>query len=187
MTQLASDDFNRANGGLGANWTTTTGENAPEINSNACRANPGAAGTYGARYTATSAPDDQYAEVVLGSNISSVSDEGTGAACRIASGAQTHYLEQTNTSETRLYECVAGSFTQLGSDGSTGTTGDTFRLKCSGSDISVEKNGTTIIGPTTNSSITSGNFGIWSTATPSGVFGDADSWAGGDLTSAATA
>ena len=177
MTQLASDDFDRADGGLGANWTTTTGESALAIVSNEVRG--GSAAIFGGRYTAAAAPNDGYAEIVVGSVVCTTTDEGIGPAYRIAAGAQTHYLVQTNTNETRLYSVVGGGYTQLGSDGVACVTGDVLRLTCNGTSISVQRNGTTIIGPVTNSAIASGNAGIWAAASSS--FGRAASWAMGDL------
>ena len=43
-----SDNFNRANGGLGSNWTTVTGTAAPQIVNNT--AQPGSAGTLNSAY-----------------------------------------------------------------------------------------------------------------------------------------
>lgn len=158
-THLAVDLFERSNGGLGADWTTTTGETAPQIISGEVHG-PSVA-VYGARYTALAAPNDGYAEIAVGSVVCTVSDEGVGPAYRIAAGAQTHYLVQTNTEETRLYRVVAGTYTQLGSDGAACETGDVLRLTCNGTSISVQRNGTTIIGPVTDAAIASGSAGLW--------------------------
>jgi hypothetical protein len=184
VTIRATDDFNRANGGLGANWTTTTSEDAPLINTNEARNSTGVLTGGGARYTGALAgggawPADQYSEIIVGSVVSGTSDEGVGGACRIASGAQTHYLAQTNTTQTRLYKAVAGTFTQLGSDGAACVTGDALRLICSGTSISVTKNGSTIIGPVSDSAIASGDAGIW--CSPVGGPGTINSFEGGDL------
>lgn len=178
MTQLASDDFNRANGGLGANWTTTTSESVPVILSNEASADT-STGTYGSRYTGITWPNDQYAEAIIGSIVENVTDNGAGPACRIASGTQTHYFAQTNTVETRLYKVVSGTFTQLGTDGAACATGDTLRLECQGTSISVKKNGATIIGPVTDSAISAGDAGIWIAF--SSLNGKINSWAGGDF------
>jgi hypothetical protein len=188
MTILATDDFNRADGGLGANWTTTTSEDAPLISTNEARNSTGVLTGGGARYTGALTgggawPNDQYAEVIIGSVVSTTTDEGVGGACRIASGAKTHYLVQGNTHETRIYKVVAGAFTQLGSDGPAVATGDKLRLICSGTSISATKNGTTIIGPVTDSDIASGDAGIW--CTPNGGPGTANSFEGGDLATSA--
>lgn len=177
MTQLAADDFDRADGGLGANWATTTDSTALAIVSNEAVGN--SAAVFGGRYTATAAPNDGYAEIVVGSVVCTTSDEGIGPAYRVASGALTKYLVQTNTNETRLYRVVGGGYAQLGSDGVSCVTGDVLRLTCNGTSISVQRNGTDIIGPVTNGDIASGDAGMWAAETSS--FGTAASWAMGDL------
>ena len=164
MTQLAADDFNRADGGLGANWTTTTGNSAPVIATN--EATSSGAGTFSARYTATGAPNDQYAEVTVGTVVSGSNDEGVGPACRIQSGVETFYLAQGNSLQTRLYRCSSGAFTLLG-EGYGVVAGDLLRLTCNGSTISVQLNGYTIISAT-DANIGSGDAGIWITSTGSG-------------------
>jgi hypothetical protein len=177
MTILASDNFNRANGGLGANWTTTTSEVAPSIISNECDFS---ANDTGARYTAISWPNDQYAQVTIGSVVSPVVGEGVGVACRIASAAKTHYLIQGNTNETRLYKVVSGAFTQLGSDGVAVAAADVLRLICNGSSISVTKNGSIIIGPVTDTEITAGDAGLWGSNNEA-THPTADNFEGGDF------
>lgn len=181
MTQLAADDFDRADGGLGANWAGVPNESALAIISNECYG--GSAAVFGGRYTATAAPNDGYAEIVVGSVVCTTSDEGIGPAYRISSVAQTHYLVQTNQNETRLYRVVSGSYAQLGTDGAACVAGDVLRLTCNGTSISVQRNGTTFIGPVTDANIASGAAGIWAAASSS--FGRAASWAMGDLNVAA--
>lgn len=186
MTILATDDFNRANGGLGANWTTGTGVQPPRIVSNEALGNA-AANVCDANYTGALVgggawPNDQYSQFTIGSVVDTTSDEGVGPACRMASGAQTQYFAQTNTVETKLYKVVAGTFTQLGVDGAACATGNVLRLECVGDQITVKKNGTTIIGPITDSAIASGNAGMWCTH----AVGAIDSFEGGDFAAGAT-
>ena len=182
MSQLYQDLFTRADGGLGANWTTTTGLVSPSIVSNEAR-NSGAAPA-GARYTATSLPDDQYAEITVGSVVSTTSDEGVGPAARMASGSHSSYFAQTNTTQTRLYKVVSGAYTQLGSDAAACTSGQTLRVTCNGTSISASINGSVVIGPVTDASLSSGDGGIWCTD-PGGPGTIADA-AGGDLSTTPT-
>lgn len=179
MATLASDDFDRADGGLGANWTTTTGETAPEIiGGEATVTTPSVSG---ARYTSVTWPNNQWAETVIGSAVETASDEGPGPAVRIASGAQTHYFAQCNTVETRLYRVVGGSFTQIGTDGPGVTTGDTIRLEVNGTTLQLFKNNSNICStPITDANIASGDAGIWCTAggAPEGTIA---SWNAGDF------
>lgn len=59
-----SDDFNRANGALGANWTTSAG--AADINSNAYRSNTGSFGNVISVYNTSAGSLTQYVRVTLG-------------------------------------------------------------------------------------------------------------------------
>lgn len=62
MALPASDNYNRANGGLGANWTTPAGANAPTISGNQV---VGTGGDCFAYWSADAFTDDQYAEYTL--------------------------------------------------------------------------------------------------------------------------
>jgi hypothetical protein len=181
MSLLAVDDFDRADGGLGGNWTTTTGIQAPQIVSNEALA--GASNSVGgARHTGYAGwPNNQYASILIGSVVATQSDEGAGPACRIASGANTQYFAQTNTTQTRLYKVVAGTYTQLGSDGAACVAGDELRLECVGTSISVKRQGSVIIGPVTDAAIAAGDAGLWTTRHVTGGTTAAASWAGGDF------
>lgn len=179
MTILATDDFNRANDptGLGANWTnndvgafyTVTGSQAqvtsivPVLH----------------RYTAISWPNDQYAKVTL-TTLTAASDEGPGPACRLSAVEQTGYIVQANTTEIKLYQVAQGSFTQLGSDAAAAATNDVLELICSGTSLSVKKNGATIIGPLADSpGIAAGSAGLWGFQASATV--TVDNFEGGDL------
>lgn len=184
MTELVADDFERADGALGANWSTVVGQIAPEIFSGEVRSST--VGTAAARQIGYGAwPDNQYAEAIVGSVVHTGTDEGAGVTARCSAVAKTHYLVQTNSVETRLYRTLNGAYLQLGTDGPPCTTGDVLRLICNGNQISVTKNGATIIGPVTNSDITAGSPGTWNTG--AAAAGTIASWAGGDLTGDTTA
>lgn len=179
MAQLASDTFDRANGGLGANWTTITGESDPSILSNCAH---GATFVIsGARYTGGSIawPADQYSWAILGDTVSVDTDQGAGVACRIASGANSCYLLQPNTVETRIYLNNAGTFTKLGSDGPACQAGDKVMLACFGPYITAWKNGVLIIA-VNDTTFASGDAGIFISLNASD--GQLRDWIGGSLT-----
>lgn len=159
MAQLASDTFDRADGGLGANWTTTVNLTAPTITSNSVNGPPSA--VCGARYTGGGIvwPNDQYALALLGLQ-DTETDNGAGVACRIDSAAQTFYLAQPNAVETRLYKCITGGFTKLGSDGPPCAAGDLLVLSCQGTYLTVWKNGVLIIAAN-DTAIASGDAGLF--------------------------
>lgn len=182
MASLATDDFNRANSGtLGANWTGTTGAAARfSIVSNQAK-NNGTTITLDS-YTGTSAPANQYSKITL-KTILGVSDEGPGPAVRVSTAAVTAYFAQCNTVEIKLYKVVSGSFTQLGSDAAAAANNDVVEIDANGTSITVKKNGSTVIGPITDSAISTGNWGLWC-AGPAASAVAFDDWEGGDFTSA---
>lgn len=98
-----SDSFDRANGGLGANWATITGHATPTIFGN------GMSGTNAAaRYVATFAAD-QYAEADVGALM--------GVIVRASASAQTYYIAKVGevAGEVTLRRVVAGVSTVLDS------------------------------------------------------------------------
>lgn len=191
MTILATDPFTgTGDSALSANWTSLTGGGqftAPKLNGNEARnpvGNPGVAYYSGSLVGGGSWPNDQYVEVVVGSVVSNTSDEGVGPAARVNFAGTTPtslYFAQTNTSETKLYKwTTGGGYVQLGSNGAACAAGDLLRLIPNGTSISVTKNGTTIIGPVTDSTIASGSAGIW--CSDVGGPGTINSFEGGNLT-----
>lgn len=179
MSVLGTDDFNRANAGtLGANWTETTGSAGFEIFSNAA-ANLGAGAAF-VSYTNATAPANQYSKVTV-TQIQASSDEGMGPAARIATGALTGYFIQPNTVEVKVYKGVNDTYTQLGSDAAAGAANDIFQIEATGTSITAKKNGSTIVGPITDSSIASGNFGLWYGTSAAAQAHRVDTWEGGDF------
>ena len=156
MSIRVTDDF-AGSGALSGSWTVSEGT----FSRTSGEAGPSADAVNVALYTGDSPPNDQYATVVLGSNVSTISDEGIGPVVRgTASGNM--YFAQSNTSETRIYKRVSGTFTQVGTDGAAGATGDSITLEVSGTSLTCKKNGTAIIGPVTDTSIASGTtYGMW--------------------------
>jgi hypothetical protein len=154
-----SDNFSRADGGLGANWLTspiTDGDLSLVSNEAAVATIAGIA----AQYYDQTLPDDQWAEVEL-RTIGTGVDNGAGVIVRGNGGD--FYLVQSSQSETRLYKRVSGSFTQIGPDGPAGSTGNRLRLEAHADQLSVFLNNSLIIGPETDASIASGKAGLWGT------------------------
>lgn len=181
MTALATDNFNRANstGMSNASWTTASGANASAniVSNEAACVSGDICSNY---YNAVVLPNAQYVKCVIGSVVETVTDNGAGPMARMATGAQTGYLVQGNTHETRLYKAVAGAFTQLGSDGPAVTTGDVLEIDANGTSLTVFKNGTAICGtPVTDSSITSGNGGFWLSSPAQQI--SIDNWEAGNF------
>lgn len=173
---LATDNFNRANSTtLGANWTdinigwgVTTNE-ADATN---------AADAQSSGYSAITWPNDQYAQCVL-RTMDTTADEGAGPLLR--GDATNIYLSQGNTADVRLYKRLSGIFTQLGSTAGAAASGDKLYAEAQGSSLLVQKNGTTVVGPVTDTAIASGRAGLWDFDDVATV----DDWEGGDFAAAA--
>lgn len=174
-----SDNFNRANGALGANWTTTAGTFA--IVSNQATVTAVATNIALAAYTGTTFANNQYAQVQwLGGG------GWGGALCiRCSNSAITGYvLSGVSGTASILYKFVAGTSTVLASGGPAFTLNDVIRLEAVGTAITAYKNGTVIL-TATDSSITSGYPGIGGINFVGGIL---DGFYGGNLswTSSAT-
>ena len=175
MTQLAADLFERADGALGTDWTAVE-ENFQIVSGNV-HAGSGAQST---SYNNTATwPADMYVEVICGT-IETTSDDGIGPAI-IVDAQGDGYVVQTNTTETRCYSRTGsgGTYTKVGSDGASCVSGDVLRLERSGTTITVKKNGSAIIGPTTNSVHAAGSAGLWGFNS----VGYVQSWAAGNFAS----
>lgn len=145
MTTL-TDTFDRANqSGLGTSsqgtwsWTVTVG--AMEINGNLAFPTTLSGGEVAARAESNLASDNHYAQAILGSV--TTLDGWCVVARYSASVADTYYLASvTNSTTLDLYKRVTGTFTQLGTASSlTLVAGDTIKLECSGSNITIYQNG----------------------------------------------
>lgn len=177
-----TDNFNRADGGLGANWSTISGEGTGQVVSNQAETN--SVGTdCVVRYSATTFGNDQYGQVkVVSSTTGSV---GLGAMCRGSDSARTYYFAygKVATGGTWfLKKRVAGTASDLTSGSVDVAANDVMYIEASGTSISLKKNGVTVLGPITDSAIASGWAGFI-VFVDSGVVGDAviDDWEGGDL------
>ncbi len=89
MATLASDNFNRANGGLGANYTIVPGKAALTIVSNAVELTSTAADG-GDIYTGISWPNDQWSQVTL--NVMNYADNAIDVVVRCSNSVATWYV-----------------------------------------------------------------------------------------------
>lgn len=151
------DDFNRANAAnLGANWTVASSVDFTIVSNEArCLNAP-----MMSFYNGTTWPNDHYSRVTIGSLVDTASDNGIGPAIRMAAAATTAYFAQCNTHEINLYVVNGGSYALLGTAGAV-ATGDVIELSATGTSITVKKNGSTVIGPVTDATLTTGRSGIW--------------------------
>lgn len=188
MSVIATDTFTRADGGLGGNWTTLTGMGAPQISTNRVRTN--AVGTDSeARYSAASWPNDQYAQVKA---VLINTSRGGGPLVRCSSSAETMYGAYVSgafgaATFFATIKSVAGAHSNLATTNTTVAANDVIRVEVQGNQVSGYINGTLTLGPTSDSSITSGDAGLL-VFVDSGTTADAeiDDWEGGDFTTASS-
>ena len=173
----ASDDFNRADGGLGANWTAIT-DGGMAIASQQVTGTVGVVS--GDIRTAETYPGDQYSEVEVTSTPLTGS-QWIGPAVRLQNGGQDGYVGIYNWNSgspvLQLFKRSGGNWTQLGSTYSSGplAAGTKLRLTVLGNSISFTANGVERIG-LTDSTFGSGAPGIM-------AFGSAtaDNWSGSSV------
>lgn len=187
----ASDDFNRADGGPGANWASVL--NSLNIAGNGLEGDSAVEREQCIRWAGAGAPftTEQFSEIVM-----SGGDAGNyyyGVAVRCATGgAATYYSFYGSNTDSYLQRSVAGATTQLGSTGAGFPDGATVRLEVTGTGATVtltlKVNGaawTSInaggtINDTSGSRLTSGQVGCAGFARDDGT-PRIDSWSGGDL------
>ncbi|HET9970203.1 MAG TPA: hypothetical protein VFQ68_18365, partial [Streptosporangiaceae bacterium] len=178
----ASDDFNRANGGLGANWTAIS-DGAMAISSQQAIGTAGA--TTGATRTAETYPSDQYSQIQVTSTALS-GGQWIAAAVRMQSSGQNAYAGlyywNFGSPELMLFERSGGAWTQLGGVYNSGAlaAGTQLKLVAAGSTISFLQNGVQRLS-VTDTSFTGGAPGVM-------AFGNstADNWSGGSGTGGTT-
>lgn len=168
-----TDNFNRADGALGANWTdTTTGSFL--IASNAVKANATPT-TYSLSYwNANTVVANQYSQVDLVTNTVS---QYVGVGVRLQTGAPSGYFLQLGDTDTCYVQRIDNGTPVALAQTSGCTTGHTYRLTALGSQLTVTKDGTTILGPVVDTTYATGRVGLMG-------FGDSasatiDNWQGG--------
>ncbi|MGB0093683.1 MAG: Ig-like domain-containing protein [Solirubrobacteraceae bacterium] len=174
------DDFNRANGGLGAGWVTMS-DGGLSIVSQAVVGTAGA--TAGDIRVGESYGSDQYSRIEVTSTQLS-GGEWIGPTVRSQNGGQNTYLGiyfwNNGNPQLRLYKRTSGTWIQLGNSYDSGPlpAGTQLTLSAVGSKISFQQNGTERIAAT-DTTLTGGAPGLmtYDAATT-------DNWAGGNATAA---
>lgn len=163
---MATDNFNRADGGLGANWTTGHGD-APQITSNQAG---GADTEYSmAFWNADAFTDDQYSQLV---RVNNENYRAPAVRCDATSGGNC-YAAFSNA--TQWHKLVNGTWSQLGNISNTALN-DVIRLEVVGTGLDYQINGSSA-NTTTDASLTEGAAGMAFFGATSRV----DDWEGGDL------
>ena len=171
-----SDDFDRADGALGSNWTTVAGTAAPEIVSNTLRVGTASA-LNSAYWSASTFGSDQFAQASL-PNISGT-QYGPGIAVRL-SGSKGYFLWYGNSPSTvSLWRMdSSSSWTQLKQSAplTVSPSSDVWKIQAVGSTISGYQNGNLVV-QATDTNIKSGSPGVWLYYSSNQI----DNWSGGDV------
>ena len=176
-----SDNFGRANGALGSNWTTVAGTAAPQIVSNTAR--PGTASTLNSAYwSASTFGNDQFAQATMPN--SSSGQYGPGVAVRLSSSAG-YFLWYGNSPNTvslwRMDSATSWTLLKQSSALTVTPASDVWKIQAVGSTISGYQNGNLVV-QATDTKITSGSPGMWLFYSSNQI----SNWSGGDVSSAGT-
>lgn len=158
------DNFNRANGGLGANWTTQTSRSAPQIVGNLVEASAvGAATDSASHWNADAFNADQFAQIQIAA-INTDVNKAVGVMVRSAAAAQTYYKLTAKgpigLSLCELTKTIAGVNTTLATGTEVFSVGDLLRLTVTGTTLVATRNGAPFM-QTTDSGIATGQPGIY--------------------------
>ena len=178
----ASDDFNRADGGLGSNWTAISDRSM----SIASQQVIGTAGVVtGDIRTAETYPSDQFSQIQVTSTV--LSGGGwVAAAVRLQNSGKNGYAGlyywNFGSPELMLFKRSNGAWTQLGTTYNSGVlaAGTQLQIMAVGSTISFLQNGVTRVS-VTDTSFTGGAPGIMADNNST-----ADNWSGGSASAGGT-
>lgn len=173
----AYDNFNRANGAIGSNWTVNLG--GFNVSSNTVI---GTAGTNDAFWSATPlfSNSGQFAQTTI-TTLNGANDLVGPAVFVQPSGDNLYSCFESTTNIFIQVRTQGGGVTNLATSASTGAPGDVLRLEAtvSGATTTLKcfRNAALILGPVTNAQFTSGSPGIFQ----SGTVATQDNWSGGNL------
>jgi hypothetical protein len=180
-TDLATDEFNRADGSLGPNWSDMSDGGLTISSDQVVGVN--AAANSGDIRTAEAYGSDQYSQIQITSTQLS-GGQWIGPAIRAQNEGQNLYTGiywwNNGNPVLMLFKRVGGNWTLLGTTYVSGAlvTGTTLQLSVIGSSLTLFENGAAVI-TATDSSLTGGAPGIIAYGAAA-----AGSWAGGDDTTA---
>ena len=172
-----SDNFDRADGALGSNWTTVSGTGAPQIVSNTLRVRTAGA-LSSAYWSASTFSSDQFAQASLPN--SSGTQYGPGIAVRL-SGSKGYFLWYGNSSNTvslwRMDSSSSETLLKQSASLTVSPSSDVWKIQAVGSTISGYQNGKLVV-QATDANIKSGSPGVWLYYSSNQI----DNWSGGDVT-----
>lgn len=176
MTLL--DPFNRGNGGLGSNWSSSGGNAAYTIISNTA-ASSNAQVEEAVWWNAATFANDHFAEVTI---TTTASNAFIGPAVRVSSGGNYYGFYGDNATR-YLISVVGGTWTQLATLGTGFANNDVVRLEVEGTTLRAYVNGV-LWTSVTDSNLSSGSAGLTSWANNDS--GRLDDFTAADLAGAVT-
>lgn len=171
-----TDDFNRADGSPGANWTQVSGTwsiISQQLSSGS------AGGTVVIRATGAMATNDNSAQVT----IAATAAVSHGVWCRGSSTLTSGYLWRNDGTSWNLFSVVGGSFTSIGSFSGAAVAGDVAKVQAIGSTIKGFVNGIQRVSVTDTNVTTGTSVGIRAESTSTLRF---DDFTGADVTTGTT-
>ena len=186
MALPATDNFNRAGPALGANWATLTSQNAFVIDSSTKVIGGTGSNENCSYWSADAFNASHYAQCKIAANAIYASTDGGPAICCQSGSESLIMLDYGEVVDTfRIYKCVTGTFTQVGSDIShTYSAAETYRIESTGvgtsGTITARYNGTSMGTATHPAAPTGGSAGMFQYFY-SGKTSYYDDWEGGDV------
>jgi len=171
---VATDNFNRANGGLGSNWTTGVDGNDPQISSNQVAATSG--DDFGAFWSADSFSNDQYSQITIATQGPT---PYSGVLVRADASDEVLCQATNHLNGYSIFWYNGGSYTQIGSTyGVTEADGDVVVGEAEGTTFRLFLNGTQRVSGVNASAPSVGSAGL---LVGGGTAARLDDWEGGDL------
>jgi hypothetical protein len=170
----SSDNFNRANGAIGSNWTLQ--QNGLNVSSNQIIGSTGGASNT-AFWNANPFAPGQFAQATITALNGTTDFPGVTVLASGTGGSSTYYDCVENSTTIFLQRVVSAATTNLTNTASTGAAGDVLRLEVTPSGaLTCYKNGVSTL-TQTDTTITSGAPGLL----VSGNVATMDNWSGGNL------
>jgi hypothetical protein len=198
-TSIATDDFNRADGPVGSDWSyirnTAWTADPPDIASNTLTARANTGNYQVCRWNGSGTfTDDQYAKLEVGGLGYYGNGYRQGVVARCSADQDTAadyyayyiYDDASSNRTAILFKVVNGTYTALDtSTANAWANGDTIEIEVEGTTVRGLKNGTELVS-VTDSDLSTGKPGF-AIGGEGGGPPNADNWEGGNLASAATA
>lgn len=177
--EIAADAFAGTANPLGGDWTTIPGGLGDLQKASGIVRGTATSSRNGA-YNVTAVGDDQYSQATI---ISAVGGNAPCVAVRISASDESYYAFcpiDAGGDAWDLFKQVSGAYTSLSSDFNAWAPGDVIKIEAQGTAIRGYINGA-LVASATDSSVTTGQFGIVLSAGGTLTDTEIDDWSGGDF------